>query len=123
MRILLIDNDVDDQEMFAMAVASISSSAVCNIYSNAKDALTDLVAGNLIVDVIFLDLNMPVMDGQEFLTIIKASKELNDIPIVVFSTTSHPATIQRMIELGAEDFITKPDEYGKLVELLTPFIY
>lgn len=123
MRILLIDNDDDDRELFFEAVQDISKSAVCNTCRDASQALKELKAGEIIPEIIFLDLNMPIMNGQQFLTIIKADASLNYIPVVIFTTSSHPATIQRMIELGAEDFITKPDDFGKLVEILTPYIY
>ncbi len=121
--VLLIDNDLDDCELFVMAVKDISESATCIISQDASKALKSLDDGIIVPAVIFLDLNMPVMNGQQFLIAIKAHPLLNQIPVIIFSTLSHPATVQRMIELGAEDFITKPDDYGQLLEMLTPYVY
>ncbi len=67
---------------------------------------------------IFLDLNMPVMSGQQFLIEIKKNSQLQNIPIIIFSTSSHIETIRLMKELGAHDFITKPNKYDKLIDVL-----
>jgi CheY-like chemotaxis protein len=120
--ILLIDDDEDDHEIFLTAVQSISSSVTCRALYNAKEALELLKENKLNPEVIFLDLNMPVMNGQQFLTEIKKDKELKNIPVIIFSTSSHQPTIELMKELGAHDFITKPERYDSLIALLTPII-
>lgn len=121
--ILLIDDDKDDCQIFAMAVKDISKSATCTISNSGSKALESLISGEILPEVIFLDLNMPVMNGHQFLTEIKRHPELNHIPVIIFSTLSHPATIQRTVELGAESFITKPNDYGEMLEMLSTFIY
>jgi CheY-like chemotaxis protein len=120
--ILLIDDDEDDQEIFLEAVREISSEVVCTALSNAPEALQKLGSGELQPDVIFLDLNMPVMSGQQFLAEIKRQPELNSIPVIIFSTSSHAATIALTKEMGAADFITKPGTYNVLVTILTPLL-
>ena len=121
--ILHIDDDVDDRELFASAVHEISTTAKCVSFSHAHKALTALELRESIPDYIFLDLNMPLMNGEEFLTAIKSNLNLNGIPVVIFSTSSHPATIQKMIEMGAEAFITKPTDYTEFMKMLTPYVY
>jgi CheY-like chemotaxis protein len=120
--ILIIDDDQDDQEIFIAAVNEISESITCHAISNASHALDQLTAFQLKPEIIFLDLNMPVMNGQEFLVALKKSKGIDNIPVIIFSTTSHPATISLMKELGAIDFITKPPSYDELIKLLTPIL-
>lgn len=119
--ILLVDDDPDDQEIFLSALESISAAIVCNIASSGVDALQKLQLNYLHPDCIFLDLNMPLMSGQEFLVEIKKNQELKNIPVIIFSTTSHTKTIQLTKELGAHDFITKPDKYDELVNILKNF--
>ena len=120
--ILLIDDDEDDQEIFLEAVEQVSVRATCMVLSEARVALHKLSAKEIVPDVIFLDLNMPVMNGQQFLHAIKNEVALKNIPVIIFSTSSHPETIQHVKNLGATDFITKPGRYDELIEILTPLI-
>lgn len=59
-------------------------------------------------DLIFLDLNMPRMNGYEFLVEIKANRLFSDIPVVVLTTSDVERDVVRSYELGAASFITKP---------------
>ncbi|MES2513795.1 MAG: response regulator [Bacteroidota bacterium] len=118
--LLLIDDDEDDQDIFLTAIQSISTSVKSKIFDNGVEALEQLSAKVIIPDVIFLDLNMPLMNGQQFLVEIKKNSELKHIPVIIFSTSSHHATKQLMKDLGAHDFITKPDRFDELVNLLKP---
>ncbi len=120
--ILLIDDDEDNQEIFLTAVKEIGISAQCTALSSATLALEKLRSKTLSTDIIFLDLNMPVMCGQQFLMHIKKDPELSGIPVIIFSTSSQAKTIQLMKEMGADEFITKPDRYDKLLNMLTPIL-
>lgn len=62
---------------------------------------------------ILLDLNMPVVDGYQVLSKIKADKRTRSIPVVVLTTTDNPAEISRCYELGCNVYVTKPVEYDK----------
>lgn len=116
--ILLIDDDIDDQDIFATALEVISSEFIFNAMADASIALEKLEAKELLPDVIFLDLNMPVMTGEQFLSKLKSKEDLNNIPVIIFSTSSHIDTIKRTKQLGACDFITKPNKFDELVAIL-----
>ena len=120
--ILLIDDDDDDQEIFLTAIQQISSSVQYNYYNSAREALSKLALGVSLPEVIFLDLNMPLMTGQEFLFHIKQNQSLSHIPIIIFSTASDSATKELTKDLGAYDFITKPGDFNELIDLLKPLI-
>lgn len=120
--ILLIDDDQDDQEIFLAALRSLSDSVLCSVADKANDALSKLSTKNLTADLIFLDLNMPLMSGQEFLKEIKQDDGLKHIPIVIFSTTSNNRTVQETKNLGAHDFITKPDNFDELRTIIKNYI-
>ena len=120
--ILLIDDDTDDHEIFIAALAKVSEDVKCVGFTDAGKALQKLKNGELETDVIFLDLNMPIMNGQQFLHLIKQENTLKDLSVVVFSTSSLPATIQITKEMGAMDFITKPDKFDELVSILKFFL-
>lgn len=120
--LLLIDDDDDDQEIFITALEKVSQSVNCITFNNAKEALEALIKKEIEPDVIFLDLNMPLMNGQQFLVEIKKIEALKKIPVIIFSTSSHSGTIELTKELGAHDFITKPDKFDDLINLLKPLI-
>jgi CheY-like chemotaxis protein len=120
--LLLIDDDEDDQEIFLTAVEQVAASINCMALCNGRDALKKLTAKEISPDVIFLDLNMPVMNGQQFLFEIKNIEDLKDIPVIIFSTSAHQPTIFLTKTLGAEDFITKPNSYDELTRILAGLI-
>ena len=120
--ILLIDDDEEDQEIFLMALDELSCGTQCKAMSNARHALGRLQEGEIKPEVIFLDLNMPHLNGRQFLEIIKQDETLADIPVIIFSTSSDPATIQATKNLGARDFITKPGDFNHLVKLLQSYV-
>jgi chemotaxis protein CheY-P-specific phosphatase CheC len=84
---------------------------------NGQEALDMIRAGK--ADVMFLDLNMPVMDGYQTMQIIKDE----DLPtmVIVVSGDVQPEARTRMLALGALEFIRKPTDNAKLVEILTQF--
>lgn len=119
--IILIDDDEDDTSIFLEALGEISDSLKCETFLDASTALNKLIAKEIRPDIIFLDLNMPRMNGQQFLMEMKKNVALKDIPIIIFSTTAQPSIIQLTKELGGHGFITKPRKYDDLVNLLKPF--
>jgi CheY-like chemotaxis protein len=68
--------------------------------------------------IIFLDLNMPRMNGFECLQEIRKSLKLNRIPVVIFSTTSQTQTIDKVYEQGANYYIRKPNTFAMLKEVI-----
>ena len=76
--------------------------------SNGKEALTIIQQYNYRVDVILLDLFMPVMDGVEFLNIKKQNEMMHDIPVVVITADDTVAQQVNVLELGASDYVVKP---------------
>ena len=120
--ILLIDDDEDDHEIFVTATREISQDIQCSSLFDASEALSKLKNKQINPDLIFLDLNMPVMTGQQFLSAIKSDDELKGIPVIIFSTSSERRTIEQVKKLGAYDFITKPGLYDELVTILKPIL-
>ena len=120
--ILLIDDDEEDLEIFLIAVGEVSDAVTCTCVNDAAAALAKLDEGKILPDVIFLDLNMPVMNGQQFLATIKQNEKLQSIPVIIFTTSSDPQTIALTKSLGAHDFITKPEHYDELVSTLALLI-
>jgi two-component system chemotaxis response regulator CheY len=106
-RILIVD-DSPVMRMFARRVIRLSGFelSACLEASNGREAL-DLLRGEG-VDVILTDINMPEMDGEEFLLQLAQDRKLRAIPVIVISTDATVKRIGRMIELGARGYVTKP---------------
>ncbi len=66
-------------------------------------------------DLILLNLNLPKRDGFQVLAAIRATDSLSSIPVVMFTSSSRESERRKALELGADDFISKP---GTLEELL-----
>lgn len=76
--------------------------------TNGEEALTIIQQYNYRVDVILLDLFMPVMDGVEFLNLKKDNEMMADIPVVVITADDTVAQQVNVLELGASDYVVKP---------------
>ena len=101
-----------------MALRQISPSIDCTVISGASSALLALEQIEAVPDLIFLDLNMPVMTGQQFLTEMRKKGSYKQVPVVVLSTSSNPAIIDEAKALGARSFITKPNDFRELKNIL-----
>lgn len=121
-RLLLIDDDSDDQEFFTSSVQLLSANLRCTVMSDPVVAFNTLKQGLFRPDIIFLDLNMPKMTGEDFLTRIKKLDLLKYIPVVIFTTSSDPQTMERMTDLGAHGFLVKPTALGELVKKLSDML-
>ena len=64
---------------------------------------------------ILLDLNMPRMNGREFLRLFRGEERFNDIPVVVFSTSEYERDKESCYALGANDFVTKPVDIDEFI--------
>lgn len=116
--IFLVDDDVDDQLFFTDALKEIDSGISCAIANNGREALEHLRKMTLLPEILFLDLNMPFMNGYECLSQLKNEVRLSRIPVVIFTTSNDPKDAEITHQLGAEVFLSKPSEYRLLREKL-----
>jgi CheY-like chemotaxis protein len=118
MTYFFVDDDVDDQEIFGLAVAELDNSAVCRFANDGLEALEALQDENFSPSLIFIDLNMPRMNGHECLSELKKIERLRDIPVFMYSTSSDPGLMATSTELGANNFIVKPSGFQALTNIL-----
>lgn len=118
MRILLIDDDKDDQALFCDAIAQLSADLICDLANNGIEGLQYLQTTRTLPDVIFLDINMPMMDGRETLKIIRGTPRINHIPVVMYSTSIAPDELGHFTRLNAA-CVTKPNNFNNLASLLS----
>ena len=67
---------------------------------------------------LLLDINMPKMDGVEVLKRMKNNPELNDIPIIMLTTTDDPKEVEQCYHIGCNAYVTKPIDFGNFAETL-----
>ena len=108
---MLIDDDEDDREILLSVIQNILPTATHTIANNGQDALSKLNRSPM-PHLIFLDLNVPLINGSQFLAARRENAMLNSIPVVILSTSSDQPMIKETIELGAWYFVTKPDKYS-----------
>lgn len=115
----LIDNDKDDQEIFSLALAEVDPSIHLDTASNGLEAIRRLKeVPPFTPDCIFIDMNMPLMNGRECLAEIKKIERLANIPVYIYSTAANPTTIDELKREGVTDFIVKPTSFTGLVAVL-----
>lgn len=117
--LFLIDDDEDDQLLFDDALKQVDPAITLFTAENGIEALRQLEPPQIFPDIIFLDLNMPVMNGFEFLEESKKYNHLHHIPIVIFTTSSNPDHVLQTHALGARAFITKPASFTALRQKLS----
>jgi len=111
--ILLADDDDDDRLLFKDVVREYSKDANLKFAHNGEHLMT-LLRSEKLPDVLFLDLNMPLKNGMECLEEIRSDEKLKDLPVVIFSTSSHPGTISQMYDIGAHLYVRKPNDFKTL---------
>ena len=109
--ILLADDDPDDRFLFEEALSVADASVQLEVAVDGVDALEKLRSASGLPDVIFMDVNMPRMNGIDCLRELNGST-LKHIPVIMYSTSSHYQ--KECFENGAIDYIEKPSDFEKL---------
>ncbi len=117
--IYIIDDDIDDQQFLIEAFKEIDSSIECFTSKNGHEGLLKLK--NALIPLpclILLDINMPRVNGQRFLSELKLDPCFHSIPVIIYTTSSSPKDIEEMKRLGAFDYLIKQDDFYVLKEQL-----
>ncbi len=118
--VLIVDDDDDDREMFREALQLVDDHANCLVAEDGKKALDLLrMQPDHLPDFIFLDLNMPRMDGKQCLAKIKQDEYLQKIPVIIYTTSKHPKDMEETKNLGADYFISKPFHFDEICKFIT----
>jgi CheY-like chemotaxis protein len=116
---LLADDDAEDASLFEDALMEVDHSIDFQYAKDGLETLDMLKTGNTsLPDLIFLDLNMPRMDGKECLKQLKQDTQLSKIPVIMYTTSSQAKDIEETMMSGALCFITKPSSMNELKRIL-----
>ncbi|MCF0073044.1 response regulator [Dyadobacter sp. CY261] len=117
--IFLAEDDHDDVYFFEHTLAGIKADCAFRVFGNGQEVLDALkIAGSRKPDMVFLDINMPILTGLECLMNIREhfSKVL---PVFLFSTDQDSLTVEQARKLGATGYLSKPSSMDELSNLLS----
>lgn len=113
--ILIIDDDNDDREFLKEAISEYDRTIIfqeCKNGVEALDALND--PEKAVPDLIFLDLNMPLMNGRQCLGHLREMEQLRGTPVIVYTTSQLPERPEQLTGPGRVHFLTKPSRLEEL---------
>ena len=124
--VLLVDDNDQDLALIKRGFADSDLEADLYTVGDGQQCMAFLRregerAGAPAVDLVLLDLDMPVMDGFALLAEIHADDRLATLPLIVLSGSREAEDVQRCYSLGVNSFLRKPHEYADLVETIRGF--
>ena len=116
-RILLVEDNAADVELTKEALKASKLYMDIDVSSNGEEALKQLETGAK-YDLILLDLNMPRMDGREFLSVAKADERWKSIPVVVLTSSEAEEDVETSYLQHANCYVQKPVDFGQFVKIV-----
>jgi CheY-like chemotaxis protein len=129
--ILMAEDDPDDRFLIARAFKELGSNALLHFVKDGEELMQYLLdsGGSPAASdapsppaLLLLDLNMPKKDGREALTEIRANPNFLELPVVVWTTSSHEEDVHFCYEKGANSYVTKPHSYRDLVKVVRKIV-
>jgi CheY-like chemotaxis protein len=121
--ITLADDDEDDRLFFIDAFEELKINTIVNTVNNGRELLNFLNHPETILpNIIFLDLNMPILNGIECLKEIKLNNKFKEIVVAIYSTSSSDQDIEDTFVLGANIYIKKPSNFDNLKKVLSDIV-
>ncbi len=120
LKILLIEDDEIERMKFARVASKLGNHSIVEATNGerALEVLEQIELPNLII----LDLNMPKINGVEFLKLLKSNKKLRYMPIVVMSSSNNYTDIKKCYEIGVSGYMIKPLHYDDYKKKITSMI-
>jgi CheY-like chemotaxis protein len=121
--VFIIDDDEDDQEFLIDALKDIDPFIKCFTASNGQEGLKKLETNTIPTpSIIFLDLNMPRINGRQVLAKLKKDAAFKVIPVIIYTTSSSQKDMDELKALGAIDYLVKQSDDAVLKEQLIKII-
>jgi CheY-like chemotaxis protein len=113
--VLIIDDD--PRNIFALSAVLRIKGFNCISCTGAEEAL-ELLKGDTHVDIVLIDMMMPGMDGYEAIPLIKSLNKRKGVPVISVTAQAMVGDREKCLEAGADDYIAKPIDMDKLMEVL-----
>lgn len=121
--VYLVDDDLEDQQLFRDALSELNHPIDLCVMNNGVELMDKLFSDTRKPDIIFLDLHMPMMNGEECLQDIRDEQRFDDIPVLIYSNTSDADQLKRLFEMGANRYLRKPATFSELVSSLDGLLH
>ena len=115
LNILLIEDDMIEVMKLKRTIKTLGLNHTLTEANNGEEALDLLKHKDRLPDIILLDLNMPKLNGLEFLKILKADERLRYIPTIILTTSSNQKDLLECFKSGISGYILKPLKYEEYV--------
>ncbi|MBE0498332.1 MAG: response regulator [Campylobacterales bacterium] len=119
LRVLAVDDDMINRKLIKSMLMKVENISEVVEAVNGMDAL-EILKKDLGIDIILLDIIMPIMGGIDFLKVTRADDRLKSIPVIVLTTDETIRTTA--LNEGANDFITKPVREKDILSKITRLI-
>lgn len=113
--VLIVDDDEDDQYLIKSAFEDDSNVFNLQFARDGTDVLENIQAPQFLPDLVLLDLNMPKINGFDVLSHLKRSPLYRHVPVIILTTSAHPADIEKAYQMGANSYVVKPSSHHELV--------
>jgi CheY-like chemotaxis protein len=115
--ILAVDDDEDDLFLLKSILRKIDKSIHGFFLTSGREAIDYLLSDIELPDILFLDINMPIMNGKEILQEIRRNPKTSSLRVIVYSTSNSPADIEFCTKLGAEYLVKNVSFNESIVEV------
>jgi len=122
LKILLIEDDEIERMKFTRVLKKNNYACKLEEATNGEEAVEILEDETKTPDLILLDLNMPKMNGIEFLKSLKSNSQLKYVPVIILSTSNNHQDLKRCYEEGIAGYLVKPLKYEDYVEKIKALI-
>ena len=111
-RILIVEDSPTMRQLLVLALSRLTNVEIVE----AQDGMDGLrkVSGDTF-DLALIDINMPIMDGLKLISLMRSEDTLKDIPIVVITTEGAQEDRDRALQLGADEYLTKPIQTNRVL--------
>jgi DNA-binding NarL/FixJ family response regulator len=122
LNILLIEDDAIEVMKFNRVISAMNLRHKIIEANNGEEALTILKVKEIMPDIIILDLNMPKINGIEFLGILKADEYLKYIPAIILTTSNNRKDVMECYRIGIAGYLLKPLKYDDYMDRIKKLI-
>ncbi|MFQ3296526.1 MAG: CheY-like chemotaxis protein [Polaribacter sp.] len=116
LNVLLIEDNLIEIMKMKRTISLLKLNHTISFANNGEEALEILEDKGQFPDLILLDLNMPKLNGIEFLTILKSNKDIKHIPTVILTTSDNQKDLEECYRMGVSGYILKPLKYDNYVQ-------
>lgn len=122
MKILIVDDSSTIRRVLTNVLSRMFTEEVTFFEAENGQIAFDILNANKDITLIFLDFNMPIMNGDEFLTRVRGDKELSSVRVIMCTTVSQKDTVISLMKKGVSGYIVKPFTPDTVRKTILPLV-